>query len=1092
MSAKRFRLAFIGSLVTVLALSAAPADARNKGLFIGVVKFTNPAMGGSLPVDFDDANDLYNTTVSTGAIGANDGKVLVGAISKDDILEAIRTQGKNMGPGDTLFISVSTHGGKNGKFSATDAAVSGQEVAEALKASGCGQVLFINDSCHSEAFQIPPIEGKKIAQLHASGKDQTSTSSTAPLDGLDHTNGILTKHVIAGLEGAADKAGNGDGTLSMAELIAYVKRQVATESPQKAGGAGDTFDVPVGPPDPAYVRTIAVPDLYRMKSGEATALVKRYDLWPMWRPYTFKRGEWLPAAWADRVMNQNPARGTGKNKGDNVEFSCPPDKVVNVPTVVGRKVAEAQTALGGLGLKVAIENPAETTDHISFQSPNPGEPVVVGSWVTLRKSKDIEVPVLVGKTKPQATAALTGFGLVPDAVDENPPDTDIHPPALWEGTVWWASHRPKTKVTAGTQVRFKCAGKAVTVPPLGGKTKAAAQALLTPLGLGLNEGEPWYSDADPTMKDGDICDWSPQGDVYAGQTVTVRLIKFRTVPNIVGETAEGARKLCAKQELGFKVDRELIDGATDFDKVVRQRPAAGDPATRGDTVIGVMPLGTGEIHVAVVDKKTRTLLSDPTISLRGKGRRESVRAPSGKHTFAEVTPGPYTLAAVRRGYGTKSGSLTVDLKKKSKYRAVFRLEPRRPEDLLKVHTFDQHNKPAKKVKLGEAFRAQVRPADISDDHGKVGRVEWFIISPRGKMIPSSQARTGTEGLGLRVNTKKSWPPGKYGLIAIIHTEQGTLEARGGIVLESDRLRAVIGTPCYTGQWSRVTIPALSPDFLAKGALGLKVQGLPPFNNAKYWKLEGTEVWFRPIVDGQQRPAFLYGYNLAKEEERVECYSRVTVELTEMDVDIDWDKVDESKAKDFVVLTLRLPDSFLPNFVLTFPKAYVRLDPPVLAGKVYTWRGEIVLEDIPPKAKTILIDLTDSTGAIAKATIPVEKCQCERPPRPVKRVILKFRDKDLMARMAAALQDEDAAKAVAMEFARDMGVLCGWLGGLEGCEHLPKKTRAFFLYAARLFRKVEHGRLPTKAEGKRFGALARGLGRRPVKPGFMGGLWGTKK
>jgi beta-lactam-binding protein with PASTA domain len=1081
---------FVAALFLVL-----PAGAANRGLFIGTTTFTNEAMGEALPATYDDATDLYNAMVRNKRVSAANARAMTGANTKKEILEAIKKQGAGMGKDDTYIISVSTHGGTDGKFSATDESISADEVAAALKDSGCGTVLFVNDSCYSEKFVLPAIPGKTIAQLNAAAKDQTAGHTSIPLPGRpDASNGLLTRYLVTGLDGAADK--NGDGKITMDELREYIEKGYDAEGKKGQGvnRSGTDISLPVTVPDPAHARKYIVPRLFREKSGDAWNTLTTYDLRPLPGKFVYRPLEWLPADWADRVRDQAPAAGTPVAKDSDVTIYTVPDQVVTVPNVITKPFAAGQAAITGAGLQAHVDNPASAGAKVSFQSPGPGTKVTKGSWIVIRKGDKIEVPVIVGKTKAEAIGILKAFKLNPQPADEVP-DRKKFPPRQWAGKVWWASHQPKAEVDPNDDIAFKVANAtACTVPALGGKTEALARAALAAAGIvNIAVGKPVLMGPSFGVAEGSVVDWQPMDeDIYSTETVTIQMVKYPKVPGIVGKTREQAIALCKAQELVFAPDTEEVPGATDYTRIVRQSPAKDAPANTGSSVTGWLPKPSGEIHITVTDKNTGKLIPKAAISIDGPTRSGSATAAAGTYVIKGVGNGNYRLGARARGYKAKTGGIRVDLKDKKVYRANFKLEPLKPGDYKRIHLFDESGKPTKKVRRGKAFLGKVLPADIPDEAGAIGRVEWFVIPPKSdRMVPMGGA-AGAAGLSHRIQTGKKWKTGVYGIIAVITCKDEVIEARGRIKVERNIHKADIGKPTWTGQWAAVAIQDVPEDFLLKGAAGLKIKGAGAFADTKYWKLEGTNVFFRPTDDGQQRPRFVYGYN---NEERLNCVGSAKIELTQMAVRIDWDKKEKRDKQDVVPFMLSLPASFHPPFakVIT-PEECLILSAPKRKGKAWLFKGFVFLDKLPKETTHVTIDLTDETGAKAQARLGAPgDCVCMHPPDNVLAVIKKFQNKGVMNAIARAMraaikkEDDARAKAIAQRLAGEFAVVSFWIADLKECRHISDRIRKLYALIGELMRNVNRGQEPTKADGQRFATAARGVTRADIKPGFMKGV-----
>lgn len=133
------------------------------------------------------------------------------------------------------------------------------------------------------------------------------------------------------------------------------------------------------------------------------------------------------------VIRQTPLAGSTLPTGDAVDvvLSSGP-AMIEIPDVGGRPVAEAQSALTGLGLEVTMDNTAQgaAPGIVVSTSPEAGVDVAAGTNVTVRATPaGIAVPTLVGTPYRRARETLEAVGLVLGRVrrryDERRPDLVI-------------------------------------------------------------------------------------------------------------------------------------------------------------------------------------------------------------------------------------------------------------------------------------------------------------------------------------------------------------------------------------------------------------------------------------------------------------------------------------------------------------------------------------------------------------------------------------------------------------------------------------------------------------------------------------------
>jgi serine/threonine-protein kinase len=132
------------------------------------------------------------------------------------------------------------------------------------------------------------------------------------------------------------------------------------------------------------------------------------------------------------VISTTPAAGTQRPKGSQVQLSVSSGKQkVQIPSLINDTPSQAGQSLGALQLTVGsqVNEPSTTVASglVTRTDPPAGSSVTVGSAVTVFVSSgppQITVPDLSGQTQAQASAALTGAGLVGQFTAQ--PTTDQH------------------------------------------------------------------------------------------------------------------------------------------------------------------------------------------------------------------------------------------------------------------------------------------------------------------------------------------------------------------------------------------------------------------------------------------------------------------------------------------------------------------------------------------------------------------------------------------------------------------------------------------------------------------------------------------
>ncbi len=268
---------------------------------------------------------------------------------------------------------------------------------------------------------------------------------------------------------------------------------------------------------------------------------------------------------------------------------------VEVPSVAGRSVEEAQRSLEALGLLVALDyrpNEVVPAGSVFGQRPVAGAFLEVGTEVTLEVSDGpggIVVPSVGGVQGPVAAALLQALGLAPRL--EPVPDDLVRP-----GEVIATRPAAGGRAGAGSEVVvFTSAGPAPrTVPAIVGGPAGPGLSQLGRAGLGLGKVTSEFREgveagivlaADP-----------PPGTQLPPRTpvaVTVSAaVPTLTAPSLVGLLQSTAEKV-VPSELPLSVRTRLLaadDGRAG--RVLEQSLPAGTPVVPGtpiQVVVGVAP-----------------------------------------------------------------------------------------------------------------------------------------------------------------------------------------------------------------------------------------------------------------------------------------------------------------------------------------------------------------------------------------------------------------------------------------------------------------------------------------------------------------------
>ncbi len=268
------------------------------------------------------------------------------------------------------------------------------------------------------------------------------------------------------------------------------------------------------------------------------------------------------------------------------------DTTVEIPDLRGHEVADAQTTLTDLGLKLDQETVADdqiAAGLVAGTDPAAGTKVDPGSTVTILVSggpANVEVPRLIGHTRADAEVLLADVGLVPGVI------TFEQSPVVPEGEVMAQDPDPGVLVSEGAEVDMVISAgvDALVVPDVVGKSEADARFQLENAGFQANqiviELRP---SADVTQ--GFVIETDPlAGEVVpTGGTVLVAVSKGAVpsvVPNVIGMNPDDATTKL--EQFGFVVKVgdpvEVAWNDPNADKVVQQTPTAGSTQDFGSQV----------------------------------------------------------------------------------------------------------------------------------------------------------------------------------------------------------------------------------------------------------------------------------------------------------------------------------------------------------------------------------------------------------------------------------------------------------------------------------------------------------------------------
>jgi len=258
---------------------------------------------------------------------------------------------------------------------------------------------------------------------------------------------------------------------------------------------------------------------------------------------------------------------------------------VDVPSVIGMPVDNAQTMLGDAGLVVRMAQGEYSTriaaDHVLRVQPPEGTTLDKGDRVTLVPSlgpRPVPVPNVIGKTLPKARSVLHGAGLqVGDVRREYDERVD-------EGLVIRQSVEGDAQAPIGSDIDLVISRgpTPVPVPKVVGLEQSAATAALEAAGFVVNVDEE-FSDK---IERGVVISQTPARgtELQPGSDATIVVSKGPpefAMPSVVGMSRDDA--VAKLRSLELLVDVSIVPGHPGA-RVVFQEPAAGTTVRAGDLV----------------------------------------------------------------------------------------------------------------------------------------------------------------------------------------------------------------------------------------------------------------------------------------------------------------------------------------------------------------------------------------------------------------------------------------------------------------------------------------------------------------------------
>jgi beta-lactam-binding protein with PASTA domain/tRNA A-37 threonylcarbamoyl transferase component Bud32 len=240
---------------------------------------------------------------------------------------------------------------------------------------------------------------------------------------------------------------------------------------------------------------------------------------------------------------------------------------------------------------------SDDVDKVVSMTPTGGTPTATDATITLTVGKApgaVQVPDLTGKTQAEATALLTGAGLVLNTA--NIPTQDVTDPNQ-VGLVQVQSPGANSQAPSGSSVTITLGRlkQQVNVPDVTGQQYDAARAQL--IGLGFKVSKTSVKSADPVNN---VTDQSIKGaPASVGTTITLSVsdgtLAQITMPDLTGKTFDQA--VAQLQSMGWsgqanrKADKS--SDPTSDNTVTKTDPQAGGQLGKTDAVTFYIAEGDG-------------------------------------------------------------------------------------------------------------------------------------------------------------------------------------------------------------------------------------------------------------------------------------------------------------------------------------------------------------------------------------------------------------------------------------------------------------------------------------------------------------------
>lgn len=294
-----------------------------------------------------------------------------------------------------------------------------------------------------------------------------------------------------------------------------------------------------------------------------------------------------------RLGSCSPSPDADASKDAQTEADKSTKTQVEVPSLSGKTVSQASSALSGVGLTLGSQttqpSDAVPKGQIISQTPAAGSSAASGTAVSVVVSSGAQNATLPtstelrGMTENEATQKLTAAGVTP--IHEASLDDYADDVEKGRFLVLDPSLANRTSLAKGTKVKYGLSkGAATTVPGVEGTYYTDAEATLSSLGLVFWEN--WVDDDNSTAGTVLYADPASGSRVDPGSTVTLTISNGPQqveVPAITGASQEAATAALAAAGLNWNVSGNY-SSTVPAGSVISASPGDGSKVAKGSTV----------------------------------------------------------------------------------------------------------------------------------------------------------------------------------------------------------------------------------------------------------------------------------------------------------------------------------------------------------------------------------------------------------------------------------------------------------------------------------------------------------------------------